>query len=79
MILYSFIYFLAISKMFSKKHFIIETTGKHDDIETNIFPLFSNNSYGDYSLQRDCKGVAMVCNVGKLKEEKIKEDGCIFM
>ena len=70
---------LCVTKSYSKQSFIIETSGEHDDIETGIFPIFSNNSSGDYSLQRDCKGVGMVCSVGKGRRDKIKEDDCIFM
>ena len=70
---------LFVTKSYSKQSFLIETSGEHDDIETGIFPIFSNNSSGDYSLQRDCKGVGMVCSVGKGRRDKIKEDGCIFM
>ena len=75
-----------------KKHFIIETENKednvehedheeheeHDDIEAEIVPIYTNRTSGDYSLSvsRDCRGVALKCKVRG--SSVIEEDTCIF-
>ena len=68
---------ICVSITLCKKHYIIETKEPdHDDIKTDIVPLYNGSSSGDYSGFHDCAGVGLVCAAPDT--DTIVKDGCFF-
>ena len=46
------------------------------DIKTDLVYLYNEGGAGDYSVERNCNGIRLLCNAPK--EHIILEDTCIF-